>query len=116
MVTIDDDFVRVEDGGAAEAVLAGEFADADLPDRLAREIGQPDLAAANRSLDSAISTLRRELNFLRVVNAATAIRREMLFYSRTPDRMAEVIGTFVDRDGNPDATELFFAGLDRLYG
>jgi hypothetical protein len=36
----------------------------------------------------------------------------MLFYSRTPDRMAEVIGRFVDREGDPNETERFYGELD----
>ena len=74
----------------------------------------PQLAAARRAVDTAVSTLRRDIDFLSVVAAATAVRREMLFFARTPDRMAEVIGQFVDREGDPDAAERFFAALDAL--
>jgi hypothetical protein len=40
-----------------------------------------------------------------------AIRRDLLFFSRTPERMAGVIGQFSDRTGNPDEAQLFY---DRL--
>lgn len=74
----------------------------------------PELAAARRALDTAVSSLSRNLDFLSVAGTATTLRREMLFYSRTPQRMAEVIGQFVDREGDADAAERFFAALDRL--
>jgi hypothetical protein len=77
-------------------------------------VPERDMALARRTLGTAVATLRQEVNFLRTASAATAIRRELLFYSRTPDRMAEVIGLFVDREGDPDATERFYASLDDL--
>ncbi|HUE95846.1 MAG TPA: hypothetical protein VMN39_04275, partial [Longimicrobiaceae bacterium] len=81
---------------------------------LVAAIPGPQIDAARRAMESAVATLRRDLTFLHVLNASTAIRREMLFYARTPDRMAEVIGQFVDRDGDPDAAERFFATLDTI--
>jgi hypothetical protein len=38
----------------------------------------------------------------------------MLFHSRTPDRMADLIGQFVDREGDPNATERFYGDLEAL--
>jgi predicted Zn-dependent peptidase len=38
----------------------------------------------------------------------------MLFYSRTPDRMANLIGQFVDRGGDPSAPERFYSELDSI--
>lgn len=49
-----------------------------------------------------------------VRSAARAIRHDMLFYSRTPDRMAEVLGHFIDRGGDSDAAQEFYAELDRV--
>jgi predicted Zn-dependent peptidase len=40
------------------------------------------------------------------------VRREMLFFSRTPERMAEVLGAFADRAGSPDAAERFYDDLE----
>jgi predicted Zn-dependent peptidase len=77
-------------------------------------VPERDMAAARRALGVAVSGLLQEVTFLDVAEAATAIRRELLFYSRTPERMAEVIGQFVDRQGDPDATERYYAALDRL--
>jgi predicted Zn-dependent peptidase len=73
-----------------------------------------DSVATRRGLGTAVAALHEEVSFLEVTEAADAIRRELLFYSRTPDRMAEVIGQFVDREGNPNATELFYARLGEL--
>ena len=69
---------------------------------------------ARRSLGTAVGTLLEEVETRDVTQAAATIRREMLFYSRTPDRMAEVIGQFIDRDGDANGTERFYADLDRL--
>jgi predicted Zn-dependent peptidase len=77
-------------------------------------VPEPDLDAARRALGTAVATLADDVSFLDVTNVAAAARREMLFYSRTPDRMAEVIGQFVDREGDPNATERFYAALDGL--
>lgn len=73
-----------------------------------------DTAAARRALDTAPATLQGSLQERRVRDAARAIRRDMLFYSRTPDRMAQVLGEFADREGNPDAAQLFYARLDAV--
>lgn len=75
---------------------------------------QSDVAAARRVLGTGVGTLLEDVDFLTVSAAATAIRREMLFYSRTTERMAELLGQFVDREGDPDAAERFYAGLDSL--
>jgi predicted Zn-dependent peptidase len=79
-------------------------------------IAAPEAAVplARRSLGTAVGTLLEEVEARDVTQAAATIRREMLFYSRTPDRMAEVIGQFIDRDGDPNGTEQFYADLDRM--
>jgi predicted Zn-dependent peptidase len=77
-------------------------------------VPQPQIAAARRQLGTAMATLLDDVDFLTVAEAAAAVRREMLFYSRTPDRMAEVIGEFVDRGGDANGTERFYADLDAL--
>lgn len=70
-----------------------------------------EIAPTRRALDTAVASLFADVDARAVARAATAIRRDMLFYARTPERMAEVIGRFVERDGDPNATELFFARL-----
>jgi predicted Zn-dependent peptidase len=67
---------------------------------------------ARQTVDGAIAAVLDGLTEARVLSAATAIRREMLFYSRTPDRMADVLGQFIDREGDADAAERFYADLD----
>jgi predicted Zn-dependent peptidase len=73
-----------------------------------------DLAAARRTLSTAVSTVERDVTAARVTAAARAIRHEMLFYSRTPDRMAEVIGTFADREGDAAAAQQFYGNLEEV--
>ena len=47
---------------------------------------------------------------------ARAIRRDLLFYSRTPDRMAEVLGQFVDRGGDASSAQEFYSQLESVDG
>jgi predicted Zn-dependent peptidase len=83
---------------------------------LAVSIAVPEaqLAAARRDLGAALATVQRNLSETAVRDAATAVRREMLFYSRTPERMAELVGSFADRDGDPNASQRFFSDLGRV--
>jgi predicted Zn-dependent peptidase len=69
---------------------------------------------ARREVGTAISGVQRNLSASEVRAAATAMRREMLFHSRTPDQMAEVVGRFADRDGDPDSAQRFFARLSEV--
>jgi predicted Zn-dependent peptidase len=73
-----------------------------------------DLAAARRALSTSVAGLQRDLPAARVTEAARTLRHEMLFYSRTSERMAEVLGSFTDRDGDPDASQRFYAELDAV--
>jgi predicted Zn-dependent peptidase len=79
-------------------------------------VGAPetDLAAARSAIGTAVATVADGLDDVTVRDAATRIRRELLFHSRTPDRMAELVGGFVDRTGDPDALQRFFDALDRV--
>lgn len=72
------------------------------------------LPQARSALGSALSDAAAALSGRRVAAAASALRREMLFYARTPDRMAEVLGRFSDRRGEPDAAQEFYAALDAV--
>jgi predicted Zn-dependent peptidase len=72
------------------------------------------LPAARRALRASVATLQDAVDATRVRQAAAAVRRDLLFYSRTPERMAEVIGGFVDREGDPDAAQRFYAALDQV--
>jgi predicted Zn-dependent peptidase len=69
------------------------------------------LAAAQRTMNTTVAGTAPAVTAAQVSAAATAIRRDLLFFSRTPDRMVGVIGQFSDRTGNPDEAQIFF---DRL--
>ncbi len=71
------------------------------------------LPEAQRAIGTIVSGAARAVTAEQVTAAARAIRRELLFYSRTPDRMAGVVGQFSDRTGNADEAQLFY---DRLGG
>jgi predicted Zn-dependent peptidase len=74
----------------------------------------PRIAAARRALNTLASSIDTRLTATRVHDAARALRREMLFYARTPERMSEVVGRFSDRDGDPEAADRFYASLDEV--
>lgn len=71
------------------------------------------LPAARNAMRSAVSGAADSVTEAQVGAAARAIRRDLLFYSRTPERMAGLIGQFSDRTGNADEVQLFY---DRLQG
>ena len=79
-------------------------------------LGSPraQIPAARRALDTVASGLSLRLNERDVREAARALRREMLFYGRTPDRMAEILGSFSDRAGDPDAAGRYYAQLEMV--
>ncbi len=72
------------------------------------------MTSARTAIGTAIGRVRDNLDEDRIAEAATAIRREMLFYARTPDRMADVIGQFIDRDGDENAAERFYGELETV--
>ena len=69
------------------------------------------LAEAQRAVGATLTGAAGDLTEAEVAEAARAIRRELLFYSRTPDRMAALLGQFWDRTGDPDEGQRFY---DRL--
>jgi predicted Zn-dependent peptidase len=72
------------------------------------------LTATRRAIGTLASSLAGDLGDARVREAARALRRDMLFYSRTPERMAEVIGRFADRGGDAEAAQAFYAALEEV--
>jgi len=80
---------------------------------LALVVATPDslTPAARRTVGGALATLGTGVNDEAVRAAAAAVRREMLFYSRTPERMAELLGEFADRGGGRDAAQRYYAAL-----
>ncbi|HEU0015359.1 MAG TPA: hypothetical protein VFQ45_16845 [Longimicrobium sp.] len=83
---------------------------------MALVVATPDtlLPVARRTVAGALATLRDNLDERLVRDAAAAVRRDLLFYARTPERMAEVLGAFADRGGQPDDAQRFFAALGRV--
>jgi predicted Zn-dependent peptidase len=77
-------------------------------------VPEASLAAGRRTLGTAMASLQHDLSEDRVRGAALAIRREMLFQARTPEQMAEVVGRFADRDGDPSSSQRFFDRLGQL--
>jgi predicted Zn-dependent peptidase len=69
---------------------------------------------ARRTVAGAVAGTAAALDDEAVRDAAAGVRRDLLFYSRTPERMAEVIGAFADRGENADAAQRFFAALDAV--
>ncbi len=84
------------DGQAVAAVVAGT--EAQLP-------------AARTAIAGVARALRAEVNDARVAAARGAVRRDMLFYARTPERMAEVLGAFTDRGAEGGAAQSFYSAL-----
>lgn len=72
------------------------------------------VAQARAALGRALSDATASLSSRGVAAAASGLRREMLFYSRTPDRMAEVLGRFSDRRGDPEAAQRFYSELEEV--
>jgi len=72
------------------------------------------LAGSRQAVRGSVSALRERLDEDAVRNAAAGVRRDMLFYARTPERMAEVVGQFVDRAGDAEAAQRFYAAVERL--
>ncbi|WP_331052890.1 hypothetical protein [Longimicrobium sp.] len=87
------------DGQAVALVVA-------TPDSLVR--------VARSSADAALATVAGALDDRAVRDAAAGVRREMLFFARTPERMAEVLGAFADRGLGPDAAQRFFAAVEEV--
>jgi predicted Zn-dependent peptidase len=69
-------------------------------------------ATARRTLGGALAAALAAVDEETVRTAAAGVRRDLLFYARTPERMAEVLGAFADRGDDPEAASGFFAALD----
>ena len=61
-----------------------------------------------------LASLEGDVDPDRVSAEATRLRHEVLFSSRTPERMAEILGQFMDRTGDPNAAQQYYARLDRV--
>jgi predicted Zn-dependent peptidase len=83
---------------------------------LALVVATPDSLApvARRTVDGALAALGQNLDEARVRAAAASLRREMRLYGRTPERMAQLLGAFVDRGDGGEAAQRFFAAVERV--
>jgi predicted Zn-dependent peptidase len=79
-------------------------------------VATPDQLApvARRTVDGSLAALRETLGEALVRDAAAAVRREMLFFARTPERMANVLGSFFERGDGEDAVQRFFSDVERV--
>lgn len=83
---------------------------------LALVVATPDslVPAARRTVTGALAAFGPTVSGDGVRAAARSLRREMLFYSRTPERMAELLGEFADRGTGRDAAQRYYAALDAV--
>ncbi|HEU4455071.1 MAG TPA: hypothetical protein VFR81_18550 [Longimicrobium sp.] len=83
---------------------------------LALVVATPDslLPAAGRTTSTALEWLGENLSEDAVRAAADGILRDMVFFSRSPERMASLIGEFADRAGDPDAAQRFHSALENV--
>lgn len=83
---------------------------------LALVVATPDslVPAARRTAEGALAALRDNLDEALVRDAAASVRREMLLFARTPERMADVLGAFADRGEGADSAQRFFAAVDAV--
>ncbi|MBV9110027.1 MAG: insulinase family protein [Gemmatimonadetes bacterium] len=79
-------------------------------------VATPDslTGAARRTVDGALTTLQGNLDERAVRDAAASVRRDLLFFSRSPERMAELLGEFADRGTGTDAAQRYYAALDTV--
>jgi predicted Zn-dependent peptidase len=66
---------------------------------------------ARRTVDGSLTNLRGTVDETLVRDAAASVRREMLFFARTPERMADVLGAFADRGEQAGAAQRFYAAV-----
>ena len=66
---------------------------------------------ARRTVEGSLTALRGTLDEALVRDAAAGVRREMLFFARTPERMADVLGAFADRGEEAGAAQRFYAAV-----
>jgi len=69
------------------------------------------LPVLRRASAAALDSVATRVDEASVRGAADDLRREMLFYGRTPERMAELLGDFADRTGDRGAAQAFYEAL-----
>ena len=83
---------------------------------IALVVATPDslIPSARRSVDGALQTLATAATEASVRDAAASVRHDLVFFSRTPERMAELLGSFADRGDGSDAAQRYYAALDAV--
>ncbi len=66
---------------------------------------------ARRTVEGSLTALRDNLDETQIRDAAASVRREMLFFARTPERMADVLGAFSDRGEAAGSAQRFYAAV-----
>jgi len=69
------------------------------------------MPVARRTVEGSLTALRDNLDETLVRDAAAGVRREMLFFARTPERMVDVLGAFADRGEEAGAAQRFYAAV-----
>lgn len=77
-------------------------------------VPEPAIPNARRALDGALEALRERLDPAGVEDARGAVLYGMRVQARTPEGMAELLGQFTDRSGDPDAAQRFHSSLQRV--
>ncbi|HEX2208828.1 MAG TPA: hypothetical protein VHG93_14205 [Longimicrobium sp.] len=66
---------------------------------------------ARRTVEGSLTALQANLDQALIRDAAASVRREMLFFARTPERMADVLGAFSDRGEEAGAAQRFYTAV-----
>ena len=66
---------------------------------------------ARRTVEGSLTALQANLDQALIRDAAASVRREMLFFARTPERMADVLGAFADRGEEAGSAQRFYAAV-----
>ncbi|HEY0015894.1 MAG TPA: hypothetical protein VGC13_06225 [Longimicrobium sp.] len=69
------------------------------------------MPVARRTVEGSLTSLRGSLDETLVRDAAAGVRREMLFFARTPERMADVLGGFADRGEEAGSAQRFYGAV-----
>lgn len=72
------------------------------------------MPAATRSISGSMEALADEITRAGVQAAATAVQRELRFQTRTADRMAALIGGFIERGEDAGAAEAFYSAVGEV--
>lgn len=95
----------------AVVVIAADNPGAKSAAAVSSATSAPSLAQRLRTLVAETAAL---LEPTQLMEARRALRRDLLFAARTPHGFAEIVGTFLDRTGEPAAATRFVDALDHV--